>query len=83
MCQKTHVGTNGQETESLYYENIGIQMIKKTGEGYKVTSESGKNLSRPNLSKAKAIMRLKQVEHFKKKDKKKKGNPHGNPHKKY
>jgi hypothetical protein len=27
-------------------------------------------------------MRLKQVEHFKKKDKKK-GNPHGNPHKKY
>ena len=48
-------------------------MIKKTGEGYKVTSESGKNLSKPNLSKAKAIMRLKQVEHFKKKDKKKKG----------
>ena len=57
-------------------------MIKKTGEGFKVTSESGKNLSKPNLSKAKAIMRLKQVEHFKKKDKKK-GNPHGNPHKKY
>jgi hypothetical protein len=57
-------------------------MIKKTGEGYKVTSESGKNLSKPNLSKAKAIMRLKQVEHFKKKDKKK-GNPHGNPHRKY
>ena len=62
---------------------MGQSMIKKTGEGYKVTSESGKNLSKPNLSKAKAIMRLKQVEHFKKKDKKKKGNPHGNPHGKY
>jgi len=42
-------------------------MIKKTGKGYQVKSESGKNLSKPNLSKAKAIMRLKQVEYFKKK----------------
>ena len=44
-------------------------MIKKTGKGYKVTSESGKNLSKPNLSRAEAIKRLQQVEYFKKQGK--------------
>ena len=29
-------------------------MIKKTSKGYKVTSEKGKNLSKPNLTKAEA-----------------------------
>lgn len=41
-------------------------MIKKTSQGYKVTSEEGKNLSKPNLSKGQAEKRLKQVEWFKK-----------------
>lgn len=40
-------------------------MIKKTKSGYKVTSESGKNLSKPNLSKKQAVKRLQQVEYFK------------------
>ena len=40
-------------------------MIKKTSEGYKVTSEGGKNLSKPNLSKGQAEKRLEQVEWFK------------------
>lgn len=40
-------------------------MIKKTGEGYKVTSEEGKNLSKPDLSKEEAKKRLAQVEYFK------------------
>lgn len=40
-------------------------MIKKTPSGYKVTSEKGKNLSKPNLSKAGAVKRLRQVEYFK------------------
>jgi len=45
-------------------------MIKKTPRGYKVTSESGKkNLSKPNLSKAEAVKRLRQVEYFKNKKK--------------
>jgi len=41
-------------------------MIKKTSKGYKVTSEKGKNLSKPNLTKAQAKKRLRQVEYFKK-----------------
>ncbi len=41
-------------------------MIKKTSQGYKVTSEKGKNLSAPNLTKAEAHKRLGQVEYFKK-----------------
>lgn len=41
-------------------------MIKKTSQGYKVTSEKGKNLSKPNLTKAEAHKRLAQVEYFKK-----------------
>lgn len=44
-------------------------MIKKTGKGYQVKSESGKNLSKPNLSKGEAEKRLRQVEYFKKKSK--------------
>ena len=42
-------------------------MIVKTKSGYKVVSESGKNLSKPNLSKQQADKRLKQVEYFKNK----------------
>lgn len=45
-------------------------MIKKTPRGYKVTSESGKNLSKPNLSKGQAAKRLAQVEYFEHKKKK-------------
>lgn len=40
-------------------------MIKKTKEGYKVTSEKGKNLGGPYESKAEAEKRLRQVEYFK------------------
>jgi hypothetical protein len=40
-------------------------MIKKTDKGYKVVSESGKNLSKPNLTKTQAAKRLQQVEYFK------------------
>ena len=40
-------------------------MIKKTGSGYKVTSEGGKNLSKSNLSLGQAKKRLAQVEYFK------------------
>ena len=42
-------------------------MIKKTSKGYQVKSESGKNLSKPNLTKKQAEKRLKQVEYFKNK----------------
>lgn len=44
-------------------------MITKTKSGYQVRSESGKPLSKPNLSKAQAKKRLAQVEYFKKKKK--------------
>jgi len=40
-------------------------MIKRTSKGYQVKSESGKNLSKPNLTKAEAEKRLAQVEMFK------------------
>ena len=40
-------------------------MIKKTKQGYDVTSEKGKNLGGPYKSKAKAKKRLQQVEFFK------------------
>jgi hypothetical protein len=40
-------------------------MIKKTKQGYKVTSENGKNLSKDNLTKEEAEKRLQQVEMFK------------------
>lgn len=44
-------------------------MITKTKKGYQVKSESGKNLSKPNLTKEQAQKRLKQVEMFKSKKK--------------
>ena len=40
-------------------------MIKKVREGYKVLSETGKNLGGPYKSKAEAEKRLRQVEFFK------------------
>ena len=40
-------------------------MIRKTGKGFKVVSEKGKNLSKPNLTKKQAEKRLRQVEYFK------------------
>jgi hypothetical protein len=40
-------------------------MIKKTQAGFKVTSEEGKNLSKPNLTKEQAEKRLKQIEYWK------------------
>jgi hypothetical protein len=44
-------------------------MIRKTGEGFQVKSEGGKNLSKPNLTKEQAEKRLAQVEMFKHMDK--------------
>lgn len=41
-------------------------MIVKTKSGYVVKSESGKNLSKQNLTKSQANKRLAQVEYFKK-----------------
>ena len=40
-------------------------MIVKTKQGHQVKSESGKNLSKPNLTKKQAEKRLAQVEYFK------------------
>jgi hypothetical protein len=40
-------------------------VIKRVKGGFKVTSESGKNLGGPYPTKAKAEKRLKQVEFFK------------------
>ena len=42
-------------------------MIVKTSKGYQVKSESGKNLSKPNLTKEEAMKRLLQIEYFKRK----------------
>jgi len=47
----------------------GRAMIVKSGEGYQVKSEYGKNLSRKGLSKKAAKKRLQQVEYFKHKGK--------------
>lgn len=45
---------------------LGGNMIKKTGTGFEVVSESGdKNLSKPNLTKEQAVKRLRQIEWFK------------------
>lgn len=41
-------------------------MIVKTKTGNQVKSEKGKNLSKPNLTKAEAEKRLAEVEWFKK-----------------
>lgn len=46
-------------------------MIRKSGKGYVVKSESGKNLSKSGISKKAAVKRLKQVEYFKHAGKKK------------
>lgn len=48
-------------------------MIKKTSQGYKVVSHSGKNLSQPNLTAEEAVKRLRQVEQFKRQHEGKKG----------
>jgi len=40
-------------------------MISKSGSGYSVKSEKGKNLGGPYKSKKKAKKRLQQVEYFK------------------
>jgi hypothetical protein len=40
-------------------------MIKKVKEGYKVTSEKGKNLGGPYKTREEAAKRLRQVEYFK------------------
>ena len=44
-------------------------MIVKTKTGYQVKSESGKPLSKPNLTKEQAKERLREVEFFKNKNK--------------
>lgn len=44
-------------------------MIVKTKTGYQVKSESGKPLSKPNLTKEQAKERLRQVEFWKNKKK--------------
>lgn len=42
-------------------------MIKKTSKGYQVVNESGKPLSKPNLTKEQAQKRLARVEYYKNK----------------
>ena len=42
-------------------------MIKKTSKGCQVVSESGKPLSKPNLTREQAQKRLAQVEYYKNK----------------
>jgi hypothetical protein len=44
-------------------------MIRKTPKGYQVVSHSGKPLSKPNLTRAQAEKRLRQVEYFKRQGK--------------
>ena len=44
-------------------------MIVKSGKGFKVKSESGKNMSKGGLSKKAAVKRLQQIEYFKHKGK--------------
>jgi len=46
---------------------IIIDMIRKTAKGYVVKSKSGKNLGGPYKTRAEAVKRLRQVEHFKRK----------------
>ncbi len=48
-------------------------MIKKTKSGYKVVSETGKNLGGPYKTEAEAKKRLRQVEYFKHKKIRNKG----------
>lgn len=44
-------------------------MINQTAQGYKVTSEYGKNMSKSNLTLEEAKKRLAQIEYFKHKGK--------------
>jgi len=44
-------------------------VIRRAGGGYVVTSEKGKRLSKPGLSRSAAERRLRQVEYFKRKGK--------------
>ena len=44
-------------------------MIVKTKQGHQVRSESGRNLSKPNLTKAQAKKRLAEIHYFKRKGK--------------
>ena len=46
-------------------------MIRRTSKGYKVVSKKGKNLSKDDLSKGEAEERLREIEYFKHKGKKK------------
>lgn len=48
-------------------------MIRKIKGGYKVVSGKGKNLGGPYPTRAAAVERLHEVEHFKEQDKKRKG----------
>jgi hypothetical protein len=47
------------------FQEGGAFMIRKVKGGYKVVSESGKNLGGPYRTKAAAQKRLRQVEYFK------------------
>lgn len=49
----------------LQAEERAEAMIRKTGKGYTVKSESGKNLGGPYKTREAAEKRLKQVEYFK------------------
>ena len=49
-------------------------MIVKTKTGYQVKSESGKPLSKPNLTKEQAKERIREVEYYKNKNKWNRGN---------
>ena len=40
-------------------------MIRATKQGYQVKSESGKPMSKPNLTYKQAVKRLRQIEYFK------------------
>jgi len=66
-----HCYSRGLDYWAFYQKSKGLviagnyQMIKKTRKGYIVKSESGKNLSKPNLSKPAAENRLAQIEYFK------------------
>jgi hypothetical protein len=49
----------------------GFAMIRKVKKGYRVVSETGKNLGGPYPTKEQAVERLRQVEYFKHRGKKK------------
>jgi hypothetical protein len=60
------IATGRGSAQGWSYEDTGGEtMIKKVKGGYKVLSESGKNIGGPYKSKAQAEKRLRQVEFFK------------------